>query len=116
MVEAQPTAVLTDAFAAALMRGLAAWPALVFPTVRVIDRQDVVVASATLTGLRVTDDGSAHADPVFLSNYTPGDSLLTVQISSSTLGVVLVLEMAETLVTPAEPFWLTWDARGIFRP
>lgn len=116
MVEAQPTAVLTDSFAAALMRGQASWPSLVFPTVRVIDRQNVVVASSTLTGLRVADDGSAHADPVFLSNYTPGDSLMLVQISGSVLGLVLALEMADTTVVPAEPFWLTWDARGIFRP
>lgn len=116
MVEAQPTAVLTDAFAAALMRGQAAWDTLVFPTVRVRDRQDVVVASGVLTGLRVTDDGAAHADPVFLENYVPGDSLLTVQISTSSLGVVLILEMADTTVVPDEAFWLTWDARGIFRP
>lgn len=115
-VQAQPSVVLTDAFVAALMRGQVSWPALVFPTVRVIDRQDMAVASSVLTGLRVEDDGSAHADPVFMTNYVPNDSLMQVEISSSAFGVVAIIELADSVTRPDDPFWLAWDARGIFRP
>ena len=115
-VQAQPLALLSDNFAAALLRGQTSWPGLVFPTVRVLDRQDMVVASSVLAGLRVEDDGSAHADPVFMTNYVPNDTLLLVEISSSTFGVVLRLELTPSVTTPDSPFWLAWDARGIFRP
>lgn len=116
MVENQPLGVMSDAFASALLRGESAWPSLQFPTVRVLDRQNAVVASSVLTGLRVTDDGFAHADAVFLTNYVKGDSLMLVEINSQRFGLVVSLEIAGTVATPEEPFWLLWDARGIFRP
>jgi hypothetical protein len=115
-IEAQPKAFLTDYFAAALLRGEISWPALTPLEIRIFDRQDRRVASGFLTGLAVLDSGAAYADPLFMSNYVPsGDSLLLVEFVSQTYGTILAIEMAEVSETPLEPFWLVWDAQGIFR-
>jgi hypothetical protein len=116
IVQAQPAAILHDSFVVALLTGRANWPELAFPTVQVIDRFDTVVAGGQMTNLRVGDDGTAQADPVWLENYTPGGPLMAVVVRSRDFAPLLTIELAPSDIVPAGPFWLEWDARGVFRP
>lgn len=124
--------VLTNAYAEAMLRALAPdWVAAnlfvalyddgyVFnPTNTLVLPAANIIASAPLLG-RTLNRGWAVANPVLIQDYDLPRKTAGVcigQESGSNMTPLVKLDLLPANFIPTTiPFWLTWQAEGIFRP